>query len=391
MNVEQVRNDTPACKERIHLNNAGAALMPKQVVATLQNHINLEAQIGGYEAAEECHNEIQQFYDVAAQFLNCKPTQIAYTNNATDSYSRALSSIPFKENDVVLTTSNDYSSNQISFLSLRKRFDIRIVKVEDCNSGEVDLEDFENKLRKYRPKLVAVTHIPTNSGLVQPVSEIGELVKNTDTIYILDACQSLGQLQVDVNELHCDFLSGTMRKFLRGPRGGGILYVSQKALDLGLEPLLPDMRGADWVGEFEYIPQKTAKRFEDWEFAYALLLASKEAFKYTLNIGMKNIEERNTELAEYTRNRLSAIHGIRLMDLGSQKCNIITFHSEKGDPIQIKKYLRDRKINVSIAFSTSGVIDFQWKGVDWIVRVSPHYYNTVEEIDEFVEVMQSLI
>jgi selenocysteine lyase/cysteine desulfurase len=250
--IEKFRGDTPGCVHRVHLNNAGAALMPFPVLNAIQEHLTFEARVGGYEAADLRHKEIEKFYHSAARLLNTRSRNIAFTANATDSFCRAVSSIPFEKGDVILTTNEDYISNQILYLSFVKRFGIELVRVKSLESGVIDLEELEKNLKK-TPKLVAVTHVPTNSGLIQPIKEIGEMCRRYDTLYLIDACQSIGQLRLDVDELQCDFLSVTSRKFLRGPRGAGFLYISDRVLEDGFEPLFIDMRGADWVEADKYI------------------------------------------------------------------------------------------------------------------------------------------
>lgn len=267
MDINQLRNDTAGCNSVIHLNNAGAALMPKPVVNAIHNYLTKEGSKGGMKQPAEETNELHRFYDYAAQLLNCKNKNIAYTTNATDGYNKALSSVPFRQGDVVSISGNDYPSNFIAFLSLQKKFKIKLIRVENTTTGEIDLQDLENKVKQYARRLVSVTHVPTSSGLVQPVEEIGKIIQNYDTLYLLDACQSLGQMKVDAEAIHADFISGTFRKFLRGPRGAGILYVSDKALDAGMEPLYIGLRGAEWISENEYQIRADAKRFEYWETA----------------------------------------------------------------------------------------------------------------------------
>ncbi|MEO6732018.1 MAG: aminotransferase class V-fold PLP-dependent enzyme [Ferruginibacter sp.] len=249
--VQNFRNETAGTKNVVHLNNAGAGLMPDIVTQVQLDHITLESQMGGYEAAAMEAAAVQNFYTQAAKLFNCEPSNIAFTASATDAYTRALTSIPFKEGDIILTDNDDFVSNQIQFLSLQKRLGVKIVRINNAAIGGVDLNDLEEKLKKYQPRLFAITHIPTNSGLVQPVNEIAKIYQNYihqhdgKTWYILDACQSAGQMKLDVSALKCDFLSVTCRKFLRGPRGTGALYISDKALDAGLEPMFIDMRGAE--------------------------------------------------------------------------------------------------------------------------------------------------
>ncbi len=380
--------ETPGCLHYNHMNNAGASLMPTPVIKAIKDHIDLESQIGGYEAHAAQLDEIKDAYGEAAKFLNCKPDNIAYVASATDAFARALSSIPFNKGDVILTSEDDYISNQIMYLSLQKRLSIRLERVPCDVAGGIDIDQAETLIRKFNPKLVAVTHIPTNSGLVQDVKSIGEVCEKYDVTYLVDACQSVGQLPVDVREIKCDFLSATMRKFLRGPRGAGFLFVSDKALQKGLEPLFIDMQGAEWIESDNYKPHSDGRRFEDWEFAYALVQGSGEAFKYASQIGMENISPRVTSLAATLRQKLSEIDGIKLLDRGKELCAIVTCQVPATDYMDLKRHLQEHKINAGVSLWHFATIDFQKKGVEWALRLAPHYYNTDGEVDEVVDVLR---
>jgi selenocysteine lyase/cysteine desulfurase len=391
------RNNTEGCKNVIHLNNAGSGLMPNIVTKAQLDHIKLESEIGGYEAAALMAAEIQNFYKQCAQLFNCKPTNIAFTASATDAYTRALSSIPFKAGDIILTDNDDFVSNQIQFLSLQKRLGVKIIRINNAIIGGVDLNDLEEKLKKYQPRLLAITHIPTNSGLVQPVLEIAKIYENyiqqhsDKTWYILDACQSTGQMKLDVTDLKCDFLSITCRKFLRGPRGTGALFISDKALEAGLEPMFIDMRGAEWKQKDEYQQQATAIRFEDWEFAYSTVLGTASAIEYCLNIGEARIWEQIKFLSSNLRYQLSQIDRVKVLDKGPEVCGLVTFHVQGSEPRYIVNELLKRKINVVPSFRAFGIIDFDEKGVEWAIRSSPHYYNTMEELDLFIQSIKEII
>jgi selenocysteine lyase/cysteine desulfurase len=260
IDVARVRAETPGCASRIHFNNAGSSLPPTRVLDATIEHLRLEAEIGGYEAADHRADAIDGFYTAGAELLGCRPENIAFAANATDAFSRALSSIPFERGDVILTTRDDYISNQIAFLSLRKRLGLEIMHAPTLAEGGVDVDVMARLMRERRPRVVVATHIPTNSGLVQPVAEIGRHCRELELLYLVDACQSVGQLQLDVEAIGCDFLSATGRKFLRAPRGTGFLYVSDRALAAGYEPLFVDMRGAHWVEADRYEPVPTAAR-----------------------------------------------------------------------------------------------------------------------------------
>jgi selenocysteine lyase/cysteine desulfurase len=395
--IERFRGETNGCRFVKHLNNAGAALMPDTVTDAILQHTKLESEIGGYEASAMRVAAVKEFYTQAALLINSKPENIAFTASATDSYTRALSSIPFRAGDVILTDCDDFISNQIQFLSLEKRFGIRIERIRNASVGGVDLDDLRHKLFTLRPKLLAITHIPTNSGLVQPVKEIATIYRDYTktyphkTWYILDACQSVGQMKLDVGELQCDFLSATNRKFLRGPRGTGFLFVSDRALNEGLEPLFIDMRGADWVDKDVYLPKPGAERFEDWEFAYSLVLGSSEAIRYCLAIGEERIWRQVKYYSDYMRNALAELPKVRVLDRGPVVGGLVTFTIEGSEAQDLVAALFKRGINVVPSYRNFAVIDFDEKGVKWAIRASPHYYNTRTEIDYFTDTLRELI
>lgn len=385
--LTRLRKDTPGCTDKNHLNNAGSSLMPLPVIKAIKGHIDLESLIGGYEAHAQTDGQVEETYEEAAKFLNCRSHNVAMTSNATDAFARALSSVPFESGDVILTSEDDYISNQIMYMSLQKRMGVRLERVPCLSSGGIDVNQAEEMVNKLQPKLVAVTHVPTNSGLIQDVNTVGEICRKHEILYLVDACQSVGQLPVDVKEIKCDFLSATMRKFLRGPRGAGFLYVSDRVLESGLEPMFLDMQGAEWLEKDSYTIQESARRFEDWEFAYALVHGSREAFKYANNLGMENITHRVIAMAADLRERLSAIDQIEVLDKGQSKCAIVTCRVPLDDYMDLKKHLQSHKINAGVSLWKFATIDFQKKGVDWALRLAPHYFNTEGEINQVVEVL----
>lgn len=392
LDLAALRRDTPGTQQVVHVNNAGASLMPKPVVDAITTYIALEAQTGGYEAADLQKEAIQQFYSATAALLNTNADQIAATANATDAYARALSSIPFKRDDVILTTVNDYVSNQIAFLSLQKRFGVKVVRAEEDSLGGVSVDDMAQKIKMLRPKLVAVTHVPTNSGLVQPVEVIGQLCQEHNVLYLVDACQSVGQLPVDVTSMRCDFLTATCRKFLRGPRGMGFLYVSDNVLSSGLAPLFVDLRGATWESANTYDLLPTAQRFEYWEFPYALVLGAAEAHRYALNVGLEAIAARNAELVTLLRNQLSQLPGVQLLDKGERLSAIITLISDRKSAADLKVALRNEQINTSLSPHEAAILDYDNKGMKTAaLRISPHYFNTEHEINTLVNSLKRLL
>ena len=191
--------------------------------------------------------------------------------------------------------------------------------------------------------------------------------------------------------MKCDFLSVTARKFLRGPRGTGVLFVSDKVLEAGLEPMFIGMRGAEWIEKDIYIQQPTAKRYEDWEFAYSTVLGTSVAIEYCRNIGEDRIWGQIKLLSGIARKKLAAIDKVRILDQGPELGGLVTFTVKDSDPVFIVNELLKRKINVVPTYRAFGLIDFDAKGVKWAVRASPHYYNTIGEIEIFIDAVQEII
>jgi len=391
LDLDAIRADTPGASDHIHLNNAGAALPPAPVMKVLRDHFDLEARIGGYEAADAAAEAIDGVYDDLAALLDTGRHQIALTEHATAAFVQALSSIPFRSGDVILTTRHDYSSNQIQYLNLQERMGIEVVRAPDAPEGGVDVGAMRELIHRRRPRLVSVTQIPTNSGLVQDVAAIGTACRERDILYLVDACQSVGQMPVHPEEIGCDFLSATSRKYLRGPRGAGFLWISDRALDAALMPLFPDLRGTDWIAEDLVQPAPDARRFETWEFAWGLVLGMGEAARYANALGLEAIRDRVRMLADRLRLGLKGIAGLRVLDQGAELSGIVTASHSRIHAGKLRDELRERGVHTSWLSREGAVIDFDAKQVETALRLSPHYYNTEAEIDRTLELLGKII
>ncbi len=391
MNLDKIRGETPGCEQRIHLNSAGASLMPKTVIEAVESHFNLEASIGGYEAESEAADEIAMAYEHVSKLLGTTTFNIAFSEHATASFVAAISSVRFAPGSVLLTTLNDYVSNQIQYLALAQRFGVEVVRAPEALEGGVDLTAMEALIHRLRPKLVAVTHIPTNSGLVQNVEAIGAMCRAEDILYLVDGCQSIGQMPVDVETIGCDYFSATARKYLRGPRGAGFLYVSDRVLASGYEPLFPDLRGADWIAPDVYQPAPDAKRFETWEFAWGLVRGTGEAARYALELGLEPIRDRAWKLAAHLRKLLSDHDRVKVLDRGAVLGATVTASVDGWAPANLVRELRARGINTTGQARIDAIIDYAEKGIDGSLRISPHYFNTEEELSTFVNALDEII
>jgi selenocysteine lyase/cysteine desulfurase len=389
--LERWRADTPGCSGVIHLNNAGAALVPRSVSDAISEHLRLEQELGGYEAAEGRVGALRSSYEALAGVLGCGSRNIALVQNSTVAFAQALSSFDLQAGDVVLTSRSDYASNQIMYLSLARRRGVEIVRAPDALEGGIDPDEVRKLVRHRRPTLVALTWIPTNSGLIQPVKAVGQICRDAGIPYLVDACQAVGQLPIAVEEIQCDFLSATARKFLRGPRGLGFLVVADRVLESGGHPLLVDMHGATWSETDQFVLTPDARRFETWEFAYALVLGLGAAARYATEVGLELAAARARELAEYVRERLAVLPGARVLDRGPQLCAIATATFQGRDAKDLKLALRARGINTSSPEREDAVIDMDEKQASSALRISPHYYNTKEEIDTMVEALREIL
>jgi len=385
------RLDTPGCAHRNHLNNAGAALMPQPVIDAITDHVRLEAEIGGYEASDTQANEIASGYELLAQLVGAEARNMAVVANATAGFVQALSSFDFRPGDVIVTTRCDYTSNQIQYLALSKRLGVEIAFADDLPEGGVDPDSVRALVRRKKPVLVAVSWIPTNSGLVQDVEAVGAVCEDAGVAYVVDACQAIGQIPIDVERLRCDYLSATARKFMRGPRGIGFMYASDRALERGDHPLFVDMRGARWVSAGAYEVAPTARRYEDWEFPYALVLGQAAAARYALEVGIEMASARAWALAARLRDTLGAIPGVRVLDRGATRCAIVTMTVEGRHADGIVRALKERKINTVSSLREFGIYDFEAKGIETAVRLSPHYYNTEAEVDAAVAALTEIL
>jgi len=388
LDIARARRDTPGCERVLHFNNAGAALMPRQVLDAMTAHLRLEAQIGGYEAAEQEHEATERVYAAAARLMGCSTDEIAVVENATRAWDMAFYAIPFAPGDRILTCMSEYCSNYIAFLQVAGRTGARVEVVPSDGHGQLDVAALRAMLDE-RVRLVAVNHVPTNGGLVNPAEEIGRAAREAGVIFLLDSAQSLGQLPTDVRKIGCDILASTGRKFLRGPRGTGLLYVRRDLIEK-LEPPFLDIHAARWGARDRYEIRGDARRFENWETNYAAKIGLGVAVEYAIGWGMDAVWERVSGLAATLRERLGEIPGVTVRDLGAVKCGIVTFTVEGRDPREIRRRLGAQGANVTASLAEYARLDMEQRRLAGVVRASVHYYNTEEEVERFCRLVATM-
>lgn len=388
IDLERIRRDTPGTDHVLHFNNAGAALMPTAVIEAQTGHLALEAREGGYEAANLMSEKIDAVYDSIAALINAGRDEIAVVENATVAWDMAFYALAFRPGDRILTAEVEYAANYIAYLQVAKRTGAVVETIPSEPAGEVSVEALERMVDD-RVRLISMTHVPTNGGLVNPAAEIGAVAKRHGITFLLDACQSVGQMPVDVQAIGCDILSATARKYLRGPRGAGFLYI-RKGLVEKLEPPMIDMFAAEWVEPGRYELRKDARRFENWENNYAAKIGLGAAVDYARAVGLETSWSRLRVLADALRAGLSDIPGVSVKDIGSVKGGIVTFVKEGLSSDDIKTRLRAERVNVSVSPPSSTLLDTLARDLPPLVRASVHYYNSEDEVDRFLAAVRAL-
>jgi selenocysteine lyase/cysteine desulfurase len=387
IDLDRLRAETPGCAEVAHFNNAGSSLPPLPVLNAVIDHLQLEARIGGYEAANKADDRLEAVYASIAKLINARPDEIALVENATRGWDMAFYALQFQPGDRILTGISEYASNVISYLQIAQKTGAVVEAVPNDESGQVSIADLARMIdtngSKGRVKLISFTHVPTNGGLVNPAAEIGAVARKHGIPFLLDACQSVGQIDIDVDAIGCDMLSATGRKYLRGPRGTGFLYVRREWIER-LEPPFLDLHAAEWVAPDRYEIRKDARRFENWESFVAGRLGLGAAADYALKVGMKAIEADLTAKAAQLRAGLAKIPGVAVHDIGRKKGGIVTFTKAGNSAEEIKAGLSQRRINVSVSGASSTLFDMSARGLRELVRASVHYVNSAAELDRLI-------
>ena len=357
--------------------------MPQPVFDAVVSHLQLEAAIGGYEAKKRQLEATERVYEAAARLINCTPHEIAFIENATRAWDMAFYSIPFQRGDRILTAKSEYSSNYIAYLQVAQKTGAVVEVIPNDEHGQTSVDALRNMIDDHI-KLISITHIPTHGGLVNPAAEIGRVAREAGVLYLLDACQSVGQMPIDVKEIGCDILSTTGRKYLRGPRGTGFLYVRRELIEQ-LEPPFLDLHAATWVADDRYEIRTDARRFENWEMYYAGKVGLGVAIDYAMSWGLSTIWTRVRKLAAQLRSQLVALGSVTIHDLGVERCGIVTFKVEGITADELQSRLAEMRINVSVALEESSRLDLVERRLPELVRASVHYYNSEDEIEQFCD------
>ncbi len=384
--LQRARSETPGSDNILYLNNAGASLSPTPVLNAVIAHLQREAMIGGYRAEAEARTE--QIYRSLAVLLGCCPEEIALMDNATRAWNTAFGVVPLKAGDRVLISRSEYVNNSLTLREAKERLEVSVEVIPCDETGQLSLEALRASMDE-RVKLIAVTHVPTNGGLINPAAQVGQIAREWNTLSLLDASQSVGQMPINVNEIGCDLLAAPGRKYLRGPRGTGFLYVRRNILErLNAPP--PDLAGSHWHQKDRYVPKPDAGRFEYGEASIAGRIGLGAAVDYALQWGIEKIWRRIEALATLLREQLSALPGVTVRDLGVHRCGLVTFTHAKISPEVIQQRLMAQQISIKASPSHQSPLDMNARGLESVARASIHYFNTESELERFVAALAAL-
>ncbi|MFF7793121.1 aminotransferase class V-fold PLP-dependent enzyme [Streptomyces sp. NPDC007991] len=387
--VERARRETPGAKRVIHFNNAGASLMPVPVVDAMTRHLWAETQLGSYEAAERDSEAANRVYDAVARLLNCDALDIAFLNGGAHAWNEAFYSVPLKPGDRILASSMEYGGNHLALLQVARRTGAVVEVMENDASGRVDVEALRQSLDD-RVRLVVATHVPTHGGLVNPIADICAAAREVSALSLVDACQSVGQIPIDVQRVGCDFLAASGRKYLRGPRGTGFLYARADCVQR-VEPVTATLDGARWLGGSRYEFAEGARRFESWETNTAAKIGLGVAVDYALDWSIERSWRRTAGLAAELRTALAAVPGVRVVDEGTELSGLVSFVTEGRDHTAAREALLARGANVWNCLAHTACVDMTARRLPSVLRASVHYFNTSDEVSRFCSLLEEVL
>ncbi|AUM16159.1 MULTISPECIES: aminotransferase class V-fold PLP-dependent enzyme [Rhodococcus] len=388
LDLQRARRDTPGCFDRVFLDSAGSSLPPTPVLETTVAHLRREAEVGGYVAAAERADDLAAVKTSIARLIGAEAPSIALVESATRAWASFFYSVPLRAGDRILLTRSEYASNAVSALQRARATGATVETMPTDALGRIDVDALTRTLDE-RVKLVSVVHAPTNGGLVNPVREVADAAHAVGALVLLDACQSVGQLPVSVPEFDVDALSATGRKWLRGPRGTGFLYVRPR-LVTELEPAVLDLHSAQWTAPGEYRLADDATRFELWETNVAARLGLGAAVDYLLDLGVDAVTEAVAYRAEHLREGLGRIPGVAVRDLGKEHSGIVSFTVDGWEPPRLREALAAEAITVTVSGRGSTLLEMSARRLESVVRASPHYFVSPADVDRFLAAVRSL-
>ncbi|BAQ79252.1 class V aminotransferase [Pseudomonas sp. St29] len=387
--ISRLRAATPGCARVCHFNHAGASLPSQGTLDAMLEQLQREAHNGPMEAARHGAQWQEQARQAAARVLNTSPQAIAFASSGSAAWSMAFHALPaWQPGDRILVGRQEWAGN-LACMAPAVAAGARLEVIPCDSQGAVSVEALQSMLDT-QVRLIALTWLPANGGLINPAAAIGQLARQWRIPYFIDAAQAVGQLRCDVQALGCDVLKAAGRKYLRGPRGTALLYVRPGFLEQ-LSPLPRDVLSAPWDGQ-GFALRNDARRFETSEVSLVLLAGLANALQELERIGIDAIAQRIRMLSDRVRRGLERLPGVQLRDLGQpgQQSALIAFTLEGWDGQTLKEELARRDINIGANGMHYTPLDMQARGLGDIARIAVSYFNTEEEIERLLQALAEL-
>ena len=386
--VARVRQETPGLGHGVYLDNCGSSLMPEPVVAAMKSYLEQEISLGGYVAQEQQSAALSRVYTSLAELFGGSSADYAITGSAVDAWTKAFYSIPLNAGDNIITVFNEYCSNYVAYLHREKRDGVEIRVARARQDGSLDIEHLAD-LVDNKTKIISLAHVASSDGLIADAKAVGQIAAGSNAFYILDACQAVGQIPVSFTDIGCHMATATSRKFLRGPRGVGFLYID-KAARQQLDPIVVTNKAATWISDGEYELSEDAAMFEAWESSCLVNMGFGAALDYLLMQGVGKTTAHLQALASGLRKDLAVINGVTIECPDIAEAAIITFNKVGWDAPLLKTAMAEKGITVQVSSIFHTRLDYGARGIETAARVSPHYYNTADELNRFLNVLESL-
>ncbi len=369
----------------INFNNAGSSRPYKEVNQEIKKYLDIEQLLGGYHAAKMFEKKLDKFYTNLSKLINCNENEISFLQSSTVAWNLFLNSINLKKNDNIVIFDNEYGSNHIFYI--KKEIKITVIPIN--NFGEINLDELNKQINKHT-KCVCVCHIASQCGNIVPIEEIGRTIKNInpEIYYIVDACQSVGQINLDVKKIKCDVLVGSGRKYLRGPRGTGFIFLNNK-IRPRITPLILDMNNAKF--NFNNLRVNNRRVFENFEYSPALKVGLSKAIEKINKFGVNKSENIIKRKSILLRKKLKNFKQISFFENLNFISGINTLRIKNINVNYIHKYLLSKKILCSVSSFDASPLYFKKKKIHSVIRISLHEYNKISEINYLVKCLIDLI
>ena len=380
---KQIRAEFPLGDHRIYLNTGGLGASPQVAIDAVKDEIDKLEHIAETGRSASLWSSVKS---TAGSLLGCPARNLAYTRNATEGINIVCNELPLAAGDEVITSAHEHVANTVTWLA-RQRFDgIRLRVYEpSLRSAQENLDRIEQLITQ-RTRVLSLPHVTTSTGQVLPVGEIGAFASRHGLWYFLDGAQAPGMMPVDVGRIGCHAYATSGHKWLLGPKGTGLVYVHDEAL----ETIRPRWVGAfsargqpDMIHTGEFLFAEGAQRYEFGTVSVPLFVGLGASMRFLTDIGMERIWERNRQMATTLMAGLEAA-GAEVLSPSNpdEHSAMITFRSDRIPAEELQSVLAGR-----YSLRTRKIYE---GGLD-AVRVSLHLYNDLEEVEVVLSAVREVL